>query len=55
MEIAIEEMSERVESLEAENQQLQKTLEDATLTVKVLASLHPLLMLSSIWISETNG
>ena len=36
-EIAIEEMSERVEFLEAENRQLQKTLEDATHTVKVLA------------------
>lgn len=36
-EIAIEEMSERVDFLEAENRQLQKTLEDATHTVKVLA------------------
>ncbi|KAK9919051.1 hypothetical protein WJX75_009025 [Coccomyxa subellipsoidea] len=33
-EIAIEEMSERVDFLEAENRQLQKTLEDATHTVK---------------------
>ena len=34
-ELAIEEMSERVEALEAENRQLQKILEDATHSVKV--------------------
>ena len=34
-ELAIGDMSEQVEALEAENRQLQKTLEDATHSVKV--------------------
>ena len=39
-ELAIEEMSEQVEALEAETRQLQKTLEDATHSVKVRYALQ---------------